>query len=426
MAATLAGRLYTDFIAATNERFTEFLEKENVWPPAGADGVSSVADELWAVPARGKRRAVLIIDALRFDLAIDVAKQLGASAEVRPVSTTLPSTTPFGMTALLPLQPDDVDVVVDAGKLHITHKGHPKLEEREGRKNLIRSEVGQGKTSRVDFTELETVVSGAPVPETSQLVAFDYGLDDKGHSPDAAGLPLMAQQYTKRIARAVERLHREGFSRVDVVTDHGFIFAPPDLIDGLGRPSLPPVQAVSKQARYAVLAEGAKAQQLVRRALPFDDRVQLGFPRGLRTLMKAGPYAHGGISLQECVIPHLISRREAAVARLSAEVSVAVATVTGATIPFSVLPVRIDPEGQMSLETPQPLHLTISAYADAQEVTEPVSIEVRVDSPEQRSAVYLRDDVSLARGAQLRLRAQDMSTGETVADRTLELAVDWN
>jgi hypothetical protein len=100
--------------------------------------------------------------------------------------------------------------------------------------------------------------------------------------------------------------------------------------------------------------------------------------------------------------------------------------VTGATIPFSVLPVRSDPEGQMSLETPQPLHLTISAYLDAQEVTEPVSIEVRVDSPEQRSAVYLRDDVSLARGAQLRLRAQDMSTGETVADRTLELAVDWN
>jgi hypothetical protein len=426
LVADLAGRVYLGYLDGVNQRFADLVGAVDGWPPSGTMGVTGAAAAVWE--PRGKkteRRAVLIIDALRFDVARSIEGRLGTSATLEPVLATLPSTTPFGMTALLPQAPGEMSVTIEAKSLQISASGFPGLQDRAGRKAYLQARVGGTRDAKVAFVELDDVLTGATLADARLTVAFDYALDDKGHSPDSAALPEDVPGYVTRIVRAIERLHDSGVSRVDVLTDHGFLFAPPDLIDGLGHPTLPPVQARTKQARYAILEPGGAGSELAHRSLPLDPSIELALPRGIRTLVKASPYLHGGLSLQECVIPHLVSVRTAAPTRLRAEVSVATAKVSGATIAFTVKPVVDGPPGQLTLESPQPIRVRITAAAGDVKVADPVELELRADTPELRAAVYLIEGHRIAAGTELVLEVVDAESGISYAHLSLTLVVDW-
>lgn len=64
----------------------------------------------------------------------------------------------------------------------------------------------------------------------------------------------------------------------------------------------------------------------------------LGFPRGDRTLVKAEEYEHGGISLHECVIPHLVSRRTLAAQSIGIDLGVSTPMLTGGVVPVVIRP----------------------------------------------------------------------------------------
>ena len=61
----------------------------------------------------------------------------------------------------------------------------------------------------------------------------------------------------------------------------------------------------------------------------------------------------------------------------------------------------------------------------ASQVAAPVRVEVRADSPEQVTALYLSDGVKLAAGTQLTVAAFDDETGESLFDHRLALVTDW-
>ena len=63
----------------------------------------------------GGRRAVLVLDAFRFDLARELEQKLRSagghvSVELRPLRASLPSIPPLGMASLLPLDGMEADV----------------------------------------------------------------------------------------------------------------------------------------------------------------------------------------------------------------------------------------------------------------------------------------------------------------------------
>ena len=94
----LTDRAYCDYVVKANDRLWSLLEQAPSWPP---DGTSRVVGPAWDATSSG-RRAVIITDALRLDLAQKVSAEIGPSCVVAPGLTTLPTTTPFGMAALLP------------------------------------------------------------------------------------------------------------------------------------------------------------------------------------------------------------------------------------------------------------------------------------------------------------------------------------
>ena len=233
----------------------------------------------------------------------------------------------------------------------------------------------------------------------------------------------------RSLRRAILLLHEAGVEEVHVVTDHGFLMLPPELVDGLGRPELLPAQALHKDARWAALKPDAPVQDVLRLPLPLAPEISLGFPRGVRTLMKAEPYLHGGLAPQECVIPHLVSRVRIRAPRLDLEV-----TVTTNELSTGVIPVVLKPkfEGQLPLsEIPTMtallwVELPADRGAEARRVTEPIEIPVRADAGELRPPLYLPEGVQLSAGQKLLLRVVDQATGRDLGTVVLTLIVNWD
>jgi hypothetical protein len=430
-ARQLAGRVYAGYLDGVSQHFSDLAETAHAWPPQGVRYVRDITAGLWEKPAKAKeRRAVVIVDALRLDIAQRTVERLGQTAELHAVAATLPTTTPFGMTALLPISGAPIGVGANSSTVQLFTDDTDSLEEREGRKTHLRLLL-ESRGDSVAFVEVEDLLQGGVVPADRFIVAFTYALDDRGHSKaNTASLPEEAIKMPARLALLVQRLHASGIARVDLVTDHGFLWLNPDDVDALGTPTVPQVQVTKKAPRYAILANGAAAPELMHLPLPFDPSVQLGFPRGIRTLGKAAWYAHGGVSLQEAVIPHVVSRAAAEVRRLGASFVVPVPNIVGATIPVRITPVVAGQEvEQLSFQAPQPMRVRLEVTGvtggKASQVAAPVRVEVRADSPEQVTALYLSDGMKLAAGTQLTVAAFDDETGESLFDHRLTLVTDW-
>jgi hypothetical protein len=98
----------------------------------------------------------------------------------------------------------------------------------------------------------------------------------------------------------VESLLGAGWKEVRIVTDHGWLLVP----NGLPRTDLPKYLTATRWGRCAVV----KASSTVR--LPtftwfWADDVRVACPPGIDSFVAGKEYGHGGLSLQECVVPQL-------------------------------------------------------------------------------------------------------------------------
>lgn len=415
---------YFDYVAQVNQRFTDLVEQKKVWPLEDTTEVESLRKSLWTV---GKRRhAVLVIDALRWDLGSNLKEKLGEECVLEPVLATIPTKTPFGMATLLPLDVDQV--IVDFTGPDIRQGKSDNLAEREGRKRFLEIVLSSKSTgARVHFINLEALLQGDAVPNVPLLVVMDNRIDEQGEK-GSEELPVLVEQLVTKLQRAIDRLHTAGIGIVHVVTDHGFLLLPADVVDELGRPEIPITCTYAREARWAALKPEASPIDVFCMTSPLARAYALGFPRGVRTLMKASSYLHGGISLQECVIPHLESRVSVPQVRLGVSVQVTTNQLSGGTVPLILRPVL--PETQAPLGGIAPLTVrlwveTALGGAEPRQVTEPIDVTVRPDTGELRWAVYLQEGLGLDAGQELLLRVIDKETGEELSSIRLTLLVDW-
>ncbi len=418
---------YFDYVAQINQLFTDLVEREGIWPPEGTTGVESLRESLWRA-GRG-RRAVIMADALRWDLGKRIKEKLGEECVLECFMATLPTKTPFGMATLLPLDAQQVTVDFTAsGGPDIRQGTGGNLAEREGRKRCLESAVcGKNGRARVHFVDLGALLQGSTVPNVPLVVVFDNTIDEQGEK-GTEQLPTLAEQLVANLQRAIERLHAAGIGVVHVVTDHGFLLLPGDAIDALGRPEVPVTCVYAREERWAALKPDAPPADVFRMVLSLAPEHILGFPRGIRTLTKASPYLHGGISLQECVITHLESRMGAPQARLRVDVRVTSSRLSGGTVPVILRPVLPETQAPLGGVAPLTVRLWIETAlggTEPRQVTEPVDVLVRPDAEELRPAVYLQEGLRLSAGQELLLRVIDKETGEELSNVHLALLVNW-
>jgi hypothetical protein len=412
----LVDRTYVAWVANVNDRFDNLIESADAWPP---EHVNLAPPPEWTANSR-QRRGVIVTDALRIDVAWAVQSRL-RDAELELGLSTLPSTTPFGMTALLPHR-GTVQATIESGEVVLREEGSKfKLNSRDGRMAWL-SDALAGRGQSVATVELKAVLEGRKPPQANLTVVFDYRLDDAGHGQGS--VPDEVDEHVARLSRCVEVLHDNGIGTVDVVTDHGFLHMPPHRVEALGKPPVSPAQAFKKFERYALLKPDAPVESLIRLSSPLAPALNLGFARGVRSLEKPSEYMHGGISLQECVIGRIRSTRSLGANTLGVHVSAQSSELTTGTLAVRVVP---EASGQMTLSPPQPRRIRLSLSTEAgAEVSDAVEAEVRSDAPPQLLALYLREGTALAAGTKLRLVALDAETGETMHTADLALLVDWS
>ena len=95
----------------------------------------------------------------------------------------------------------------------------------------------------------------------------------------------------------VDTLIHAGWKRVHIVTDHGWLLLPGDL----PKIDLPSALADSKWGRCASLKPGASSNE---RLYPWywNSNQYFALADGISCFKKGEEYAHGGLSLQECLV----------------------------------------------------------------------------------------------------------------------------
>ncbi|HJX66913.1 MAG TPA: BREX-1 system phosphatase PglZ type B [Polyangia bacterium] len=128
-------------------------------------------------------------------------------------------------------------------------------------------------------------------------------LDDLGHTLGAR----LAANVDTEIAALVDRIEallEAGWTRIRVVTDHGWILMP----GGLPHVSLPSHLAATKWARCATVKGESKPDVPVH-SWHWNVHVRIASPPGVGSFAPNMEYAHGGVSPQECIVPELTVER---------------------------------------------------------------------------------------------------------------------
>ena len=258
----------------------------------------------------GHRECLLFADGLRYDLGLRLAERLeerGARVTVGHRWAALPTVTATAKPAVTPVAGElsGKDLGEDMAPV-FSDSGRP-VAARELRKAL----EARG------FQILERAALAVPDSERARGWLETGEIDSLGHK---LGVRLARQldAELERLAEAILHLLDAGWERVRVLTDHGWLLLP----GGLPKVELPKHLTATRWARCAVLA-GEGTTGAPRYPWFWNPVHSFATPPGIACFNKGDEYAHGGLSLEECLVPDLVVERSEA-----ARTEAAVASIT--------------------------------------------------------------------------------------------------
>ena len=327
---TQVRKQYGKLVEKVQQIFTRHVEQSG-WPLAGQLSNSDVFDRIVApkLQKNGHKVAYLMIDALRFELGVALERQLAedGQVELQAALAQLPTITPVGMASLLPGAGQLLRIKNDGQSL-VPMLSDQVVETVAQRMDVLRKKYGQ----RFQEGRLEEFVRGRFdfSPETDLLVLRAVEIDSHFEShPDTA--PTEITNALKRIRVAIHKLKERGFHEVVIVTDHGFFMnTHAGAGDVCGKPA---GNWVAVHDRCALGDGTGDNNHLVVSAEKMGirgDFAKFAAPHTLAAYRSGLLYYHGGISLQECVVPVITMQLKASTQPSLHKLSVAMSYKNGA------------------------------------------------------------------------------------------------
>lgn len=268
------------------------------------------ADSVAPAVEKGRKTAYFLVDALRYEMGVELVDGMGDDFDisVEPALATLPSITPIGMAALLPAAEKGMELTSAAGRLGVVIQGQT-LRDRQSRMEFLSARAGKGFTALKLAEVLKlSAKRKKELGSASLIVVTSQEIDRLGEEgDDQSDARRWMDEMLEQLRRAIRVLSRLGVERFIITADHGFIFA--DSIDPGMLMDPPGGTTVELHPRAWIGQGGQVAEGYVRIAanqLELGGALEFAFPRGYACFkVKGGPgaYFHGGISLQEMVIP---------------------------------------------------------------------------------------------------------------------------
>lgn len=404
-----ADRFYTRFLTETSQHWTSLLSDQDAW---GFPGILPNQTTFWekVTESKASRRAIFLVDALRYELGQSLVERLRAEyeTEIEPLITGLPSTTPLGMSALLP-GADKRKIGWDKDWL-ITLPGFKgNLANKSDRDKWLRTQLENIEIlSLQDLLKPEIAVGN----DVAWLIVTDSQIDAIGENTGTLH-PRMLDDLVDQVARGVSRAARAGFDEIHVATDHGFLLL--DRVADHGKAELGQNVWLKKSPRY-VIGRGLPPTEHLHFAIPGSEDLSGWFPHSTICFKALGQYnyVHGGPILQEVIIPYLTVRSSP----LSQPIGVEIEADDETHVAFFKVALQPVPQGLVSQEREVRLALE---RADGNVIRESTEI-VAVQEPVVKNLkVKLQDNVAF--GETLRITVYDARTNERLARHAIRFLV---
>jgi hypothetical protein len=304
-------RAYEDAVNSMANGFTKALGKAG-WAVPGALHQTRIWSEV--VNAMPKPVAYFLVDAMRFEMGVELAERLPKTSEVavRAAVGALPSITPIGMAALMPGASASFSVVEENDKLgaRIEDAFLPDLAAR--RKHAAARvpklvDLALDELLSLQPSKLAKKVEGAQV-----VLVRSQEIDHAGENGFTYQARQVMDTVIDNLARALGKLARAGIEQAVVSADHGHLFFATDRDESM-RTDVPGGDTVELHRRCWIGRGGATPTGCVRVSaaqLGYASDLELVFPIATGVFKAGGDLAfhHGGPSLQELVVPVLTVR----------------------------------------------------------------------------------------------------------------------
>lgn len=285
--------------------FIDAVRKEG-WPASGLPHNTDVFTKFIAPWLEDRKKtAFIMVDALRYELAVDLENELAGefSTEIAPVCAQLPTITSVGMAALMPKSAGNLRLVNEKGKL-VPYINDTKVMVPKDRIKYTASIYGD----RCRMCDLDDLVTKKKLnfPATLQLLLIKTTDIDQMGEMSALEARRMLPRIMQKLIAGIGKLRKLGFDRAVMATDHGFILLDERAIgDVVTKPSGDWIVVKDR----CLLGKGGGGHGV----LVFDknevgipgDFEDYAVPKSLGTFARGNPYFHGGLSLQECILPVL-------------------------------------------------------------------------------------------------------------------------
>jgi hypothetical protein len=232
---------------------------------------------------------ILFVDAFRFELAKEFAERLDGTKyklDLKPFWSAIPSVTATGKPHFSPVAP-----AIDTTSKSIEFR--PQLLNGKDLQTAAFREA----LEKADFHFIAKSDQINPEQKNWQEIGE---IDKKGHA-EQAEVVRSIRDLLDQVNEVIEEAFLKGIKRIMIVTDHGWLLLP----GGLPKEELKKDLTETRWGRCALIKEGAPCSLL---HLPWrwNPGTFIAFAPGISFFKKNEEYAHGGISLQECLLPVLV------------------------------------------------------------------------------------------------------------------------
>ena len=308
-----------------NDQYRIFLEKLNrewlkCWSAKNFDITTLCATPLYnffqkEIKPVEQKVAVIISDALRFEVGLELMEALNADAKnvakSRFMLASVPSKTSVGMSNLLPGKEfvfDTDNITIDGISTSGVEKRSLILKNTEPDSHAIKLSELEGKTQKEKREIFKAKV----------VYIYHDVIDSTGDKASSQRDTFLAVDQTiSQLTRFIKLLHGSyNVAKVLVTADHGFLYNDYTIEEGDKEKGSGLVPLIP-HSRYEIVAQNmAPALGYIfplKNTTKFSDDLFVVIPGSVNRYSRAGAgnqYVHGGASLQELVVPIIESARK--------------------------------------------------------------------------------------------------------------------
>lgn len=291
----------------SREYLPQILEKWSELLPGNLDILQRQKDFYSKIVAKQEiRTAVLISDAFRYEVGVELKEQLSKklsfkSIDILPMFSSLPSITSLGMAALLP---HDNDIKIEENKVIIKDINSNTCANRD--KILKLKEENSSAITFKEFFDFKRVEQEEFVKGKKVIYIYHDRIDAIGDKAKTEKDTFSAcRQTVNELIELTRVLSSLGVVNTFITSDHGFLYEEINIEEADKLELSDDYQLLAK--RYAITDKKPNERGTVNLPIDFYDEEFIGvFPIKAQRIKASGSglnFVHGGISPQEMLIP---------------------------------------------------------------------------------------------------------------------------